>query len=99
MYVGDSQTMATEAAVVGTPAIRSNSFAGENDMSNFVELEEEYELLYSTPQEEAALRRVREHLEDTDLDETWNHRRQRLLEEKRDVTDIIVETIEEGEPI
>jgi predicted glycosyltransferase len=68
-------------------------------MSNFVELEVEYELLYSTPQEEVALRRVRELLDKTDLDETWNHRRQRLLEEKKDVTDIIVETIEEGEPV
>lgn len=98
MYVGDSQTMATEAAVLGTPAIRSNSFAGENDMSNFLELEEEYELLYSTPQEEAALQRVRELFREPDLNEMWNQRRQRLLREKRDVTNVIVETIEEGEP-
>ena len=45
LYVGDSQTMATEAALLGTPAIRSNSFVGENDMSNFKMLEEKYSLL------------------------------------------------------
>ena len=45
LYVGDSQTMATEAALLGTPAIRSNSFVGENDMSNFKMLEKEYGLL------------------------------------------------------
>ena len=45
LYVGDSQTMATEAALLGTPAIRSNSFVGENDMSNFKMLEKKYGLL------------------------------------------------------
>lgn len=45
LYVGDSQTMATEAALLGTPAIRSNSFVGENDMSNFKMLEKDYGLL------------------------------------------------------
>ncbi|MFM9051813.1 MAG: DUF354 domain-containing protein [Bacteroidota bacterium] len=29
MYIGDSQTMAAEAAVLGTPAIRFNDFVGE----------------------------------------------------------------------
>jgi len=39
LYIGDSQTMATEAALCGTPAIRYNSFVGEQDMSNFKLLE------------------------------------------------------------
>lgn len=47
LYVGDSQTMATEAALLGTPAIRSNSFVGDNDMSNFIMLENKYQLLYN----------------------------------------------------
>ena len=45
LYLGDSQTMATEAALLGTPAIRSNSFVGENDMTNFKILENQYGLL------------------------------------------------------
>lgn len=45
LYVGDSQTMATEAALLGTPAIRSNSFVGPNDMTNFIVLEQQYKLL------------------------------------------------------
>ena len=45
LYLGDSQTMATEAALLGTPAIRSNSFVGEHDMSNFKLLEHKYGLL------------------------------------------------------
>ncbi|OIB57847.1 DUF354 domain-containing protein [Natrialba sp. SSL1] len=39
LLVADTQTMVTEAALLGTPAIRSNSFVGEDDMGNFVELE------------------------------------------------------------
>ena len=47
LYVGDSQTMATEAALLGTPAIRSNSFVGDGDMSNFKMLENKYGLLHN----------------------------------------------------
>ena len=45
LYVGDSQTMAAESALLGTPSIRSNSFVGPNDMSNFKILESKYGLL------------------------------------------------------
>lgn len=45
LYLGDSQTMAAEAALLGTPAIRTNSFVGPNDMTNFKVLENEYHLL------------------------------------------------------
>ena len=45
IYIGDSQTMATESALLGTPAIRYNSFVGENDMTNFIVLEKKYKLL------------------------------------------------------
>ena len=46
LYIGDSQTMATEAALCGTPAIRYNSFVGKEDMSNFKILEE-YGMLWN----------------------------------------------------
>lgn len=45
LYLGDSQTMATEAALLGTPAVRSNSFVGDGDMTNFKVLENKYGLL------------------------------------------------------
>lgn len=45
LYIGDSQTMSAEAALLGTPSIRYNSFVGENDMSNFKILEHDYGLL------------------------------------------------------
>ena len=39
--------MATEAALLGTPAIRCNSFVGSDDMSNFKLLENKYHLLHN----------------------------------------------------
>ncbi len=93
MYVGDSQTMATESAVLGTPAIRCNSFAGDNDMSNFVELEEEYELLYSTPDKDVAIERIQKLVTDPDLGSEWEKRRKRMVSKKTDVTDVIVDTV------
>ena len=47
LYIGDSQSMATEAALLGTPSLRYNSFVGNNDMSNFIFLQNKYEMLFN----------------------------------------------------
>lgn len=100
-YGGDSATMATEAAVLGTPAVRVQSFAGENgtDMSNFVELEERYGLLFSTAEETEALRRVAALVDDPTSGERFRRRRKRLLEEKIDVTAFLVNLLSGREPL
>jgi predicted glycosyltransferase len=95
LYVGDSQTMATEAAVLGTPAVRSNSFAGTDDMSNFVELEDEYGLLTSLADEDETLDRVGQLVTDPGAQETWARRRERLLSDKVDVTAFAADLLEE----
>ena len=95
MYVGDSQTMATEAAVLGTPAVRSNSFVGSGDMSNFVRLEREYGLMQSTADEQEALEIVEELLQTPGIQDTWEQRRQRLIDETIDVTEFILSLVEE----
>lgn len=60
LYLGDSQTMATEAAILGTPAIRSNSFVGPNDMTNFKVLEQQYGLLCNIRDFKSVLEKVTE---------------------------------------
>lgn len=92
-YMGDSQTMATESAVLGTPSIRCNSFAGEHDMSNFIELQKKYGLLYSTPNPKDAIKKAKEWMKDPRLKEKWNKKRQRLLTDKIDVTEFMVNAI------
>ena len=95
LYIGDSQTMATESAVLGTPSIRSNTFAGDNDMSNFVDLEERYELLRSTTDEDEAISTAQNWIADSELQSEWKKRRQDLLKDTIDVTEYIVEQIHE----
>jgi predicted glycosyltransferase len=93
-YVGDSQTMATEAAVLGTPAVRTNAFVGEDDMSNFRELEAEYGLLRSFAAEDDAIDCAVSFLSAPPT-ETMERRRQRLLDAKTDVTAFLLDVITE----
>ena len=85
MLVGDSQTMTSEAAVLGTPAIKCNSFAGRLAVPN--ELEQRYGLCYSfLPQQtEAFFAKINELLSLPNLKEEWQSRRQKMLSEKIDV--------------
>ena len=98
MFIGDSQTMTTEAAILGTPAIRCNSFADiSNDLSdtNFVELENIYGLTYSIKDPLQALKKALELLADKNLKNKWQKKREKLLSEKIDVTKFMTEFIED----
>jgi predicted glycosyltransferase len=94
LLVTDTQTMATEAAILGTPVVRCNNFVGPHDMGNFVELEKKYELIYSFQNSEQAIRRAVELIKQPDLKKEWEIKRQRLLKEKIDVTRFMVDFIE-----
>lgn len=93
-YFVDLQ-MATEASLLGTPAGRFSPWAAKTDMSNFVELEEKYGLLFSTADGQQAFQRIKELLAVDGLQEEWNNKREHLLEEKIDVTEFVVDLIEE----
>lgn len=94
MMVGDSQTMTSEAAVLGTPAIRSNTFVGR--ISYLEEEEHKYELTYGFLPEnyEEMFAKIEELLAVPNLKEIWEKRRQRMLADKIDVTAFYVEFIE-----
>jgi uncharacterized protein len=94
MLVGDSQTMTTEAAILGVPAIRCNSFVGNNDMSNFLELEQTYNLIFNYSDSEEALKKAIEIIKNPKCKEEWKKKRERLLNEKIDVTAFITWFIE-----
>ncbi len=92
-FVTDSATMATEAGVLGTPTVRTNSYAGGDDLSNFVELDR-YGLVYSTPDPNDALDLVAELVADPDgAASTWRERRAQLVADKIDVARFAVEAL------
>lgn len=91
VYVGDSGTMAAEAAVLGTPAVRFAPF--ERLLSNFVELETTYGLVRSASDGEGLLAALSDVLATPDLAATWERRRDRMLADKIDVTTFVVDTV------
>lgn len=93
LVVSDSSTTATEAALLGAPAVRSNTFAGADDMRNFVELGERYGLVHSTPDEREAIDRCAELLADPSARERWSHRRQALLADAIDVVPFVLDVL------
>ncbi len=97
MLICDSQTMATEAAILGTPTVRCNSFVGINDMGNFVELEKKYGLIYSFNNYKLAFRKVSSLLKDINLEKTWQDKRQKLLHDKINITKLMIKILKEFE--
>lgn len=94
MFVGDSQTMASEAAVLGTPSLRCNSFVGR--IAYLEEEEHKYGLTYGFRQSEfdKMLVKIQELLAMPDLKAEWQRRRQRMLADKIDVTAFLVWFVE-----
>jgi len=86
IFLGDSQTMTSEAALLGTPAIKCNSVARLLSIPN--ELENKYHLCYSFLPEEfdLMLRKIKELIIKQDLKDEWNIKRANMLKDKIDVT-------------
>jgi uncharacterized protein len=90
ILVSDSQTMTTEAAVLGTPAVRCNSFVGKNDMNNFIELENKYNLIYNCQSIDTVIRVAVDILNKPNLKNEWGNKREILLHDKIDVTSFMI---------
>jgi predicted glycosyltransferase len=89
MYIGDSQTMAAEAGVLGVPFIRFNDFVGRIGYLN--ELENTYELGYGFKPEnvEKVYEKIKYLLTIRNLSEEWDIKRRKMLNEKINVADFI----------
>jgi predicted glycosyltransferase len=92
LFLGDGATMATEAAILGTPSVRSSSMA--LNMGNFVELMDRYELVYSYYEPKEALNKAVSILERSNSKQEWKLKRDQMLAEKINVTKFIFETLE-----
>jgi hypothetical protein len=95
LFVGESATMAAEAAVLGTPAVYISNW----ELGYTHELEHRYGLLYNFVGEDREARqrdglaKARELLDDTETD--WAARRARLLADKVDTTAVVHEQVTE----
>jgi predicted glycosyltransferase len=89
LFIGDSQTMTSEAALLGTPAVKLNSFAGRLSIPN--ELEHTYQLCYSfLPQNfEAMMHKIKELVLNNDIKAEWRVRKEAMLADKVDLTSFL----------
>jgi len=94
MLIGDSQTMAAEAAVLGTPSIRCSSFVGR--LTYLEELEHKYGLTYGfRPENENQMyKKVFELLNKSSLREEWQQKRRKLLGDKINLTEWMIKFVE-----
>ncbi|MDB2269883.1 DUF354 domain-containing protein [Halorubrum ezzemoulense] len=90
LYVGESATMATESAVLGTPSVLiSSNTRGYTDELN------EYGLVFSYSSDKRHKKGVKkvEKIVQGELDSDWEQKRQRVLKDKIDTTSYLVERI------
>lgn len=95
LYVGDSQSMATESALLGTPAIRCNKFVGEHDMNIFKVLENKYNLLLNFSDWDSALTKAEEICKNPELKKEWHNNTEKYYNDKEDLNKQIISIIEE----
>jgi uncharacterized protein len=95
LFIGDSQSMTVESAMLGTPSVRFSDFAGR--ISVLEELEHGYGLTFGVRSDAPALlfKVVGDLLGRSDLELEWARRRDAMLRDKIDVTDFLVWLVEE----
>src|SRR3989441_11478886 len=91
LYVGEGATMASEAGVLGTPWI----FVSSEGRGYLKDQQERYGLGYHVTSPEDALARAKSLLSQSDLKERWAGKRKHLLQEKIDVTDFMIQFLEQ----
>ena len=95
MYIGDGASMAAEAAILGVPSIY---ITNNTRRWGFIkDLEKNYGLLYTFSTREQALEKAIELLDDPNLKEKWQKKREKMLSEKIDAAKFITEFIENHE--
>ena len=94
LFISDSQSMTVESAILGTPSVRYSDFTGR--ISVIEELEHRYKLTHSVkpPDETNLLSTIGELLEKNDLKEEYKKRKEKMLSEKIDVTELFTDLLD-----
>jgi len=90
IFIGDSQTMTSEAAVIGTPAFRCNDFAGK--ISVMEEKEYKYGLSFNFPPSrfEEMYTKIETFLINKKLKDEFRLKRNKMLKDKIDLSQFMI---------
>jgi len=96
LFIGDSQSMAVESAMLGVPNIRFNDFTGKHNIGVLEELEDKYGLTASISTDEPDLlkRTVSDMVSDTMLRNIWQERLKVMISQKIDVSAFLIWFVE-----
>jgi uncharacterized protein len=90
LCIGDSATLAAEAACLGVPGIYiATSMRGYTN-----ELENRYDLVYNFKSQKQALNKAEELLKDKNLKKKWKNKRQIMLQERINMTKWMIDYVE-----
>jgi len=89
LYMGEGATMASECAVLGTPTI----YLSPLSPGYIQEQEERYGLLFKIRDGNRAIAKGLELLKEPGLEERWQIKRERLLADKIDVTEFMLDFV------
>lgn len=82
IFVGDSQTMTSEAAVLGTPAFRCNDFAGKINVMEEKEIKYELSFNYSPSHFDDMYKKIKELLSKENIKSEFENKREKMLKDK-----------------
>ena len=90
LFIGDSTTMGSEAAVLGTPSIEYDNYFGE--IYQMQEIQQKYGLNFcvKTSEPEALYEKVREFLNTPNLKDEFRKRSRKLIANKIDVSAFLI---------
>ncbi len=89
MFIGEGATMASECAILGTPAVYINSMIAET-----ITEQQNYGLIYHFTNTAGLTEKIKELLNTRDLKNIWKKRRDKMLSEKIDVTEFLIDFVE-----
>lgn len=90
LFLGESGTMATEAALLGTPSVRISTIA--KLVGNHVELKNKYGLLYYYDSGEEGLNKALELIK-KETKQEWHKKQKAMLSDKIDVTRFMIDSV------
>lgn len=90
LFITDTGTMATEAALLGTPSIR----CANNEMGVFLDLENQFDLIINLKDPGELTERAIELLQMNSLKENWRIKSKKVFDSKIDITKFMVRFFE-----
>ena len=94
LLITDSQTMTSEAAVLGTPSVRYNDFVGRINCMDEKEFKYGLTFGFKTNEYDKMLLKISELLEMPDLKKEWQDRRRKMLAEMEDINQVMIKLFE-----